>query len=292
VSDFVGKNDLDCLAKVKRLLSFLPSNYTEKPPFIPPADDPERRPKELVDFLPDSPKKVYDVRRLILQVVDSGDFLEVKAGFARNLVVGFARLNGKVVGIVANNPLFLAAAIDCDAADKAARFIRFCDCFNIPLVSFVDVPGYLPGVKEEYKGIIRHGAKMLYSWREATVPKVTCIIRKAYGGAYPAMDSRELGSDFVLGWPTAEIAIMGAEGAVSVLFRKEIEAAEDKNQVREKKIQEYREKFVTPFYTASKRQLDTLIRPEETRPQIIQALAMLEHKQVSPPGRKHGNIPL
>ncbi len=292
VADFVGKNDLDCLAMVKKLLSFLPSNYTEKPPFIPSADDPERCPEELVDFLPDSAKKVYDVRRLILQVVDSGDFLEVKAGFARNMVVGFSRLNGKVVGIVANNPLFLAAAIDCDAADKAARFIRFCDCFNIPLVSFVDVPGYLPGVKEEYKGIIRHGAKMLYAWKEATVPKVTCIIRKAYGGAYAAMDSKELGSDLVLGWPTAEIAIMGAEGAVSVLYRREIEAAEDKSQVREKKIQEYREKFATPFTTASRRQLDVIIRPQETRPQIIQALAMLENKKVTPSGRKHGNIPL
>jgi len=201
-------------------------------------------------------------------------------------------MNGKVVGIVANNPMFLASAIDCDAADKAARFIRTCDCFNIPLISLVDVPGYLPGMKEEHKGIIRHGAKMLYSWKEATVPKITCIIRKAYGGAFAAMSNKELGADLVMGWPTTEIAIMGAEGAVRILFRKEIDAAADKARVREEKIQEYREKFMTPYYTAAKRQMDVLIRPQETRPQIIKALEMLEGKKVERAERKHGNIPL
>jgi len=208
------------------------------------------------------------------------------------MVIGLARMNGKPVGIVANNPFFLASAIDCDAADKAARFIRTCDCFNIPLISLVDVPGYLPGVKEEHKGIIRHGAKMLYAWKEATVPKITCVIRKAYGGAFAAMGNKELGTDLVLGWPTTEIAIMGAEGAVRILYRREIEAAEDKERMREEKIQEYREKFMNPYYTASKRQLDIIIKPQETRPQIIKALEMLENKKVTRAERKHGNIPL
>jgi acetyl-CoA carboxylase carboxyltransferase component len=288
----VGQDDLDCLAKIKKLLSFLPSSFTQKPPAIQPDDDPGRCEEVLVEILPDNPKKVYDMRRLISFIVDNRDFFEVKSGFARNMVTGFARMNGKPVGIVANNPLFLASAIDCDAADKAARFIRTCDCFNIPLISLVDVPGYLPGVKEEHKGIIRHGAKMLYAWKEAAVPKVTCIIRKAYGGAFSAMSNKEMGADLVLAWPTTEIAIMGAEGAVRILFRKEIDAAEDKAQVREEKIREYREKFMTPYYTAAKRQLDVVIRPKETRPQIIRALEMLENKKVSRAERKHGNIPL
>jgi acetyl-CoA carboxylase carboxyltransferase component len=292
VADFIGQNDMDCLARVKKLLSFLPSSFTERPPVIQSDDDPERCEEALVDILPDSPKKVYDMRRLISLVVDYGEFFEVKAGFARNMVTGLARMRGKPVGIVANNPLFLASAIDCDAADKAARFIRTCDCFNIPLISLVDVPGYLPGVKEEHKGIIRHGAKMLFAWKEATVPKVTCIIRKAYGGAFAAMSNKELGADLVLGWPSTEIAIMGAEGAVRILYRKEIDAAEDKNRIREEKIREYREKFMTPYYTAGKRQLDVLIRPQETRPQIIKALDALENKKISRAERKHGNIPL
>ena len=292
VADFVSQNDLDCLAKVKRLLGFLPSCYTQKPPVLTPSDDPERREEALTGILPDNPKKVYDMRRLVSLVVDNGEFFEVKAGFARNIVTGFARMNGKPVGIVANNPLFLASAIDCDAADKAARFIRTCDCFNIPLISIVDVPGYLPGAKEEYKGIIRHGAKMLYAWKEATVPKVTCIIRKAYGGAFSAMSNKEMGADLVLAWPTTEIAIMGAEGAVRILYRREIEAAADKEKAREEKIQEYREKFMTPYFTASKRQLDVLIQPQETRPQIIRALEMLANKKLNRAERRHGNIPL
>jgi acetyl-CoA carboxylase carboxyltransferase component len=292
VADFIGQNDLDCLAKVKKLLSYLPSHSGQKAPAIPPLDNPERCEEALADILPESPKKVYDMRRIISLIVDQGEFFEVKGGFARNLATGFARMNGKPVGIVANNPLFLASAIDCDAADKAARFIRTCDCFNIPLISLVDVPGYLPGVKEEHKGIIRHGAKMLYAWKEATVPKVTCIIRKAYGGAFAAMSNKEMGADLVLAWPTTEIAIMGAEGAVRILYRREIDAAEDKNRAREEKIQGYREKFMTPYYTAAKRQLDILIRPQETRPQIIRALEMLENKKIARTERKHGNIPL
>jgi acetyl-CoA carboxylase carboxyltransferase component len=292
VADFIGQNDLDCLAKVKKLLSYLPSNSGQKSPVVPSLDDPERCEEALADILPESPKKVYDMRRIISLIVDQGEFFEVKGGFARNMATGFARMNGKPVGIVANNPLFLASAIDCDAADKAARFIRTCDCFNIPLISLVDVPGYLPGVKEEHKGIIRHGAKMLYAWKESTVPKVTCIIRKAYGGAFAAMSNKEMGADLVLAWPTTEIAIMGAEGAVRILYRREIDAAEDKTRVRDEKIQEYREKFMTPYYTAAKRQLDILIRPQETRPQIIRALEMLENKKITRTERKHGNIPL
>jgi acetyl-CoA carboxylase carboxyltransferase component len=292
VADFIGENDVDCLAKVKKLLSYLPSSYTQKAPVIPCLDDPERCEEALLDILPESPKKVYDMRRVISLIVDHGEFFEVKSGFARNMVTSFARMNGKPVGIVANNPLFLASAIDCDASDKAARFIRTCDCFNIPLLSLVDVPGYLPGVKEEHKGIIRHGAKMLFAWREATVPKITCIIRKAYGGAYSAMSNKEMGCDLVLAWPTTEIAIMGAEGAVRILYRKEIEAAEDKKRAREERIQEFREKFMTPYYTAGKRQLDILIQPQETRPHIIKALEMLENKKVNRAERKHGNIPL
>ena len=292
VADLVCENDQDCMAKIKKLLNYLPSSYLEKPPIKSTNDDPNRGEEKLLEILPDSPKKVYDMRRLIPLIVDEGDFFEIKPNFARNMVIGLARMNGKPVGIVANNPFFLASAIDCDAADKAARFIRTCDCFNIPLISLVDVPGYLPGVKEEHKGIIRHGAKMLYAWKEATVPKITCVIRKAYGGAFAAMGNKELGTDLVLGWPTTEIAIMGAEGAVRILYRREIEAAEDKERMREEKIQEYREKFMNPYYTASKRQLDIIIKPQETRPQIIKALEMLENKKVTRAERKHGNIPL
>ena len=292
VADFIAENDRECLAKVKKLLSYLPSCHTQRAPVIPSLDDPERCEEALLEVLPESPKKVYDIRRVISLIVDHGEFFEVKGGFARNMTTGFARMNGKPVGIVANNPLFLASAIDCDAADKAARFIRTCDCFNIPLLSLVDVPGYLPGMKEEHKGIIRHGAKMLFAWREATVPKITCIIRKAYGGAFAAMSNKEMGSDLVLAWPTTEIAIMGAEGAVRILYRKEIEAAEDKQRAREERIQEFREKFMTPYYTAGKRQLDILIQPQETRPHIIKALEMLENKKVNRAERKHGNIPL
>ena len=292
VADFIGQNDVDCLAKVKKLLSYLPSNCTQKAPVIPSLDDPERCEEALLEILPESPKKVYDMRRIISLIADHGEFFETKSGFARNMVTGFARMNGKPVGIVGNNPLFLASAIDCDASDKAARFIRTCDCFNIPLISLVDVPGYLPGVKEEHKGIIRHGAKMLYAWKEATVPKITCLIRKAYGGAFTAMSNKEMGADLVLAWPTTEVAIMGAEGAVRILYRREIDAAEDKNQIREERIREYREKFMTPYFTAARRQLDAIIRPQETRPQIIMALEMLENKKASRVERKHGNIPL
>jgi methylmalonyl-CoA decarboxylase subunit alpha len=292
VVDIVAQDDMDCLHKIKKLLSFLPDNYTQKPLSVEEKEPPTGAHESLVEFLPDSPKKVYDMRKLITLIVDQGEFFEIKAAFARNMVTGFARLGGRAVGIVGNNPFFLGSAIDCDAADKAARFIRTCDCFNIPLISLVDVPGYLPGLREEHKGIIRHGAKMLFAWKEATVPKITCLIRKVYGGAFSAMNNKEMGADMVLAWPSVEIAIMGAEGAVRVLYRKDVETVSDKNQVWEEKIKEYREKFMTPYYTASKRQLDILIRPQETRRQILRALEMLENKRELRSSKKHGNIPL
>jgi len=292
VADLVAQDDPDCLNRIKKLLGFLPSNHTQRPPALESWSDPDPGGERIAQILPDSSKKVYDMRKLISLLVDRGEFFEIKPAFARHMVTGFGRLKGRVVGLVANNPLFLGAAIDCDASDKGARFIRTCDCFNIPLISLADVPGYLPGTKEEYKGIIRHGAKMLFAWKEATVPKVTCIIRKSYGGAYSAMNNKELGADLVLAWPTAEVAVMGAEGAVRVLFRKEIQAAEDKERVWEEKIQEYQEKFMTPYYSASKWQLDLIIRPQETRPQLIRALEMLDNKREERCERKHGNIPL
>ena len=292
VADLVALDDIDCLEKIRRLLSFLPSNYTLKPLPMKSWLDPDPGGEGIIQIIPDSPKKVYDMRKLISRIVDGGEFCEIKPSFARNFVTGFGRLNGQVVGIAANNPLFLGGAIDCDASDKAAKFIRTCDCFNIPLISFADVPGYMPGVREEHKGIIRHGAKMLFAWKEATVAKITCILRKSYGGAYSAMNNKEMGADLVLAWPTAEVAVMGAEGAVRVLYRKEIEGAEDKERIREEKIHEFQEKFMAPYYTASKRQTDLIIRPQDTRPQLIQALEMLEQKVEKRCERKHGNFPV
>ena len=293
VADGIGENDPDCLAKVKKLLSYLPSSYAQKPPVIPCLDDPDRCEEALLDIVPDSPKKVYDMRRLISLIVDHKEFFEIKPGFARNMVTGFARMNGKPVGIVANNPMFLASAIDCDAADKAARFIRTCDCFNIPLISLVDVPGYLPGMKEEHKGIIRHGAKMLFAYGESTVPKITVVIRKSYGGAISAMCGiKSMGVDQLYAWPTAEIAIMGAEVAVNSLFRKQIEKAEDPAALRKKMIEEYREEYYNPLRLAQRWFLDDVIEPSKTRPRLIHALDMLANKTETRPLKKHGNIPL
>lgn len=292
VADLVAQDDLDCLHKIKVLLSFLPDNYTQKPPQVDGQEPPAGAEEKLVAILPASQKQVYDMRKLIPLIVDRGEFFEIKPGFARNMVTGFARLGGRAVGIVGNNPFFLGSAIDCDAADKASRFIRTCDCFNIPLISLVDVPGYLPGIREEHKGIIRHGAKMLFAWKEATVPKIICLIRKAYGGAFSAMNNKDMGADVVLGWPSVEVAIMGAEGAVRVLYRKDAGGTLDNNHLREEKIKEYRETFMTPYYTASKRQLDILIRPQETRSHLLRALEALDHKREQRAGKKHGNIPL
>ena len=292
VCDVVAENDEECLQMIRKLLSFFPPNYREKPPVVDTGDDPNRCDESLLEVVPESRKGAYDMRTIITKVVDNGDFFEVKKAFARNMITGFARLGGQSVGIVANQPLVLAGTLDSDASDKAARFYRFCDCFNIPIICLVDVPGYLPGVKEERKGIIRHGAKMLYGYAEATVPKITCIIRKAYGGSHDAMGAKALGADIHLAWPSAEIAIMGAEGAADILYRREIEAAEDKEQFRQQKIEEYRQTFSNPYYAASKQVTDIVIRPQETRPYLIKVLEMLKNKREYRPDKRHGNIPL
>lgn len=291
-ADFTAKDDKGCLQQIRKLLSFLPSNYTEAPPFVNTGDDSNRCDEELDDIVPADPRRPFDMHQVIYKIVDNGDFMEVKGRFARNIITGFGRLGGYSVGIVANQPSVAAGSLDCDACDKASRFYRVCDCFNIPIICLVDVPGYLPGIAEERKGIIRHGAKMLYGLREATVPKISVVIRKAYGGAYVAMGSKSIGIDVAFAWPTAEIAIMGAEGAVAILYRKEIEQAEDKEQVRKEKMAEYKEKFSTPYYAASRQYIDAVIRPRETRPQLIKTLELLRNKYEPGVERKHGNIPL
>jgi acetyl-CoA carboxylase carboxyltransferase component len=292
VCDFVAKNDEDCLEQVKRLLAFLPSSYRDDPPVVNTGDDPDRCEEGLLEIVPDDPRQVYDMRRVISGVVDKGDFMEMKANYARNMVTGFGRLAGRTVGIIANQPQVAAGCLDCDDSDKAARFYQTCDCFNIPIITLVDVPGYMPGSKEEHKGIIRHGAKMLYTYREATVPKIACIIRKAYGGAQVAMGVKAMGVDLILGWPSAEVAIMGAEGAVNILYRREIAEATDKETARNQFIEEYRNTFNTPYYAASRQLIDIIIDPRKTRPHLINALDLLRSKKEDRPKRKHGNIPL
>ncbi len=292
VAHFVAPDDATALALVRRLLSYLPSNNAEDPPFVPPTDPPDRADEELDTLVPEDPAEPYDMYEVIRRVVDDGEFLEVQAGFARNLIVGFARLGGHPVGIVAQQPAVLAGVLDIDAADKGARFIRFCDAFNIPLVTFADTPGFLPGVAQEHGGIIRHGAKMIYAYAEATVPKLSVITRKAYGGAYIVMSSRSLRGDLCLAWPTAEIAVMGPEGAVNVVFRKELAEAGDPAAERERLVREYRERFANPYVAAGRGYLDGVIRPSRTRYLLIRGLEMLRDKRVRRPARKHGNIPL
>ena len=292
VCDLVAKDEADALKMTKKLLNFLPSSYLEKPPVVDTGDDPERCDNALADLIPDNMRRPFNMHKLINMVVDNGDFFEVKAGFARNMITGFARMEGYSVGIVANNPRVNAGAIDSDASDKAARFFRTCDCYNVPLITFVDVPGYMPGVAEEHKGIIRHGAKMLYGYVEATVPKICVVIRKAYGGSYTAMGTKTMGADYTFAWPTAEIALMGAEGAVQILYGKDISVAADPEAVREEKRREYMQKYGTPYYGASRMIADVVIRPQETRPRLIRALKLLKDKKKGFPARKHGNIPL
>ena len=289
--DFVARDDQACLESVRKLLGYLPSSYLEKPHRIDVGNDPDRCEQSLIDIIPDNPRTPFDMRKIISEVVDNGEFFEVKRNFAKNILTGFARLGGYSVGIVANQPMVYAGCIDCDASDKAARFYRTCDCFNIPIITIADVPGYLPGVKEEYKGIIRHGAKMLYGYTEATVPKISLVVRKAYGGAFAAMGSKGMGADVVLAWPTTEMAIMGPEAAVSVLYRSEIEQSENKKAFTKQKIQEYRERFSSPYFYASKQQIDLIIQPQETRPYLIRMLEMLRYKVEVREGRKHGNTP-
>ena len=290
VAHFVYPDDESCLNGVRRLLSYLPQNCQDYPvclkaPLFQPGTD-------LTDIVPESPTKGYDVHEVIEELIDRNTFLEVQSGFAPNIVVGLARLNGAAIGLVANQPNHMGGSLDFDSADKAARFIRFCDCFHIPLVSLVDVPAFMPGCGQEHSGIIRHGAKLLYAFAEATVPKVCLIMRKAYGGAYIAMNSKGLGADIVYAWPIAEIAVMGAEGAVNIIGKKQIDDAADKAAEREKLIREYNDKFMTPYIAAARGYVDEVILPKETREKISAALAVLKHKQKCIPERKHGNIPL
>ena len=291
VTHFVAEDDHQAILIAKKLLSFLPSNNTEEPPFIPGHDDVERD-ESLNSIIPDDPKKGYDVREVILRLVDVGDFLEVQAGFAPNIVVGFGRITGRTVGFVANQPIALSGVLDIDSSDKGARFVRFCNAFNIPLVTLVDVPGFLPGVTQEYGGIIRHGAKLLFAYSAATVPKITVVLRKAYGGAYLAMCGKDLGADRVFAWPTAEIAVMGAQGAANVVFRKEIAAAEDPEAKRAELVALYRETFATPYVSASRGLVDDIVEPSDTRRKLARALENLTAKRDLRPPKKYGLIPL
>ena len=292
VAHFKAESDEACLEQVKRVLSFRPSNNLEPAPCYECTDDLNRLSEKLTTIVPDSANKAYDIKAVIAEVVDNGDFFEVQSDFAKNIVIGFARMNGSSIGIIANQPNVSAGSLDVDSSDKAARFVRFCDSFNIPIVTFTDVPGYLPGVNQEHEGIIRHGAKLLFAFSEATVPKVNVIIRKAYGGAYIAMNSKHLGADMVFAWPTSEIAVMGPEGAANIIFRKDIAAAADPIAERSAKIEEYRNKFASPYEAAKRGYVDDVIEPDSTRPRIISALEMLASKRVEMPGKKHGNMPV
>ena len=291
VAHFMAENGRECLRMVRELLSYVPSNNLEDPPFVPTEDPIDRSDPVLKTLVPDNPNKPYDMAELIRAVVDDRIFFEVQREFGRNMLVGFARLGGRSVGIVANQPAFLAGCLDIDASVKAARFVRFCDCFNLPIVTFVDVPGFLPGTAQEYGGIIRHGAKLLYAFCEATVPKVTVITRKAYGGAYVVMSSKHIRGDINFVYPTGEIAVMGPEGAVSIIFRRDIESAKD-NGTRDRLVEEYRQTFANPFKAAELGYVDEIIFPEETRPRLIRSLEILQNKRDKNPPKKHGNIPL
>ncbi len=288
---FSGKTEEEVLQQVRALVSYLPQNNEEKAPILPVEDNDDYRP-DLTEIIPFDAVRPYDVRKVIEQVVDADTFMEVHKDFAKNIVVGFARVKGEVVGLVCNQPKYMAGGLDIDSSDKASRFIRFCDSFNIPLITFEDVTGFFPGVKQEHGGIIRHGAKILYAYSEATVPKLTVILRKAYGGAYVALNSKSIGADLVFAWPNAEIAVMGPQGAANIIFAREINDSDNPEQTREQKIEEYREKFANPYVAASQGMVDDVIDPRETRIKIIQALEMLRNKKETRPNKKHGNIPL
>jgi len=292
VAVLAAASEEEAIQYIINLLSFIPQNNMEDPPFVPTGDDPRRMDPRLHDLVPDDPRKSYDIKELIGMVVDDGNFLEVHALWARNIVCGFARFGGRSVGIVANQPMFQAGVLDIDCSKKAGRFVRFCDAFNLPIVTFVDVPGFLPGVDQEHYGIITHGSKLLFAYCEATVPKVTVVTRKAYGGAYVVMSSKHIRADVNLAFPTAEFAVMGPEGAVNIVFRKELAEAEDPAARREELVDDYREKFANPFKAAELGYIDEVIKPEETRPKIIEALEMLATKRDTNPPKKHGNIPL
>lgn len=292
VAHFASPDEKTCIEDIKRLLSFLPSNNLEVAPVFECSDDLNRLEDALDAIVPDNPNKPYDMKDIMKAVVDNGDFLEVQPHYAMNIITAFARINGQSVGIIANQPKVLAGCLDINASDKAGRFIRTCDAFNVPILNLVDVPGFLPGTNQEYGGIIRHGAKMLYAYSEATVPKVTLIVRKAYGGAYLAMCSKDLGADMVFAWPSAEIAVMGPDGAANIIFKKDIETAEDPVQARAEKIQEYKDKFATPYVAASRGFVDDIIQPSTTRIRLASAFDMLSSKRENRPAKKHGNLPV
>ncbi len=292
VAHFVYDSEEDCLAELRRLIGFLPLNNLDDPPGYRTADPVNRADETLRDTVPPEPNRPYDVREIIYQIIDDEDFMEVQAGYAPNVVVGFGRMAGRTVGLVGNQPAFLAGALDINASAKASRFVRFCDCFNVPLVTLVDVPGFMPGTEQEYGGIIRHGAKLIYAYAEATVPKVAVVTRKAYGGAYIVMSSKHLRADVNLAWPSAEIAVMGPDGAVNIIYREEIGNAENPEQRRAELIADYQERFTNPYVAANRGYLDDVIDPAQTRPTIIRALEMLQNKRDTLPAKKHGNIPL
>jgi propionyl-CoA carboxylase beta chain len=292
VAHFCAADEDEALAMTRRLLTYLPSNNIENPPFLSSSDDPGRRDTKLDTLVPEDPTVPYDMRHVFDGVFDRDSFFEVHAAFAPNAIVGFARLNGAVVGIVGQQPFHLAGVIDIDASDKIARFVRFCDCFNIPIVTFVDSPGFLPGVGQEHGGIIRHGAKIVYAYSEATVPKISVVTRKAYGGAYIVMSSKFIRTDLCLAWPTAEIAVMGADGAVAILNRRQLKEADDPEALHAKLVAEFQEKFGKPYVAAASGHVDDVIKPSETRPQLVAALQILKDKSVQSPAKKHGNMPV
>ena len=292
VAHFVADSEPDCLAELRRLIGFLPLNNLDDPPAYRSADPVGRADAALRTIVPPEPNRPYDVREIIYRIIDDADFMEVQAGYAPNLVVGFGRMAGRTVGLVGNQPAFLAGALDINASAKASRFVRFCDCFNVPLVTLVDVPGFMPGTEQEYGGIIRHGAKLIYAYAEATVPKVAVITRKAYGGAYIVMSSKHLRSDVNLAWPGAEIAVMGPDGAVNIIYREEIAKAADPERRRRELIADYQERFTNPYVAANRGYLDDVLDPAQTRPAVIRALDMLQSKRDTLPAKKHGNIPL
>ena len=292
VAHFIARDDADCLALIRELLSFMPQNNQEDPPRVESRDPADRRDEQLDTLVPFEPDQPYDIKEIFTRVVDDGYFVEVHEHFGKNLVVGFARLAGQSVGIVANQPAVLAGCLDINASVKGARFVRFCDAFNIPIITFEDVPGFLPGTQEEHGGIIRHGAKLLFAYAEATVPKITIITRKAYGGAYCVMASKHLRTDVNLAYPTAEIAVMGPEGAVNIVYRRELQKAEEPEKLRHEKVDEFRERFANPYIAAERGWVDAIIEPHDTRPKLIAALQMLETKRDTLPPKKHGNIPL
>jgi acetyl-CoA carboxylase carboxyltransferase component len=292
VATFVASDEKACLDEVRYLLSFLPSNNLEEPPPVVSGDDPERETPELIELMPSSPNQPYDMKKVIAAVVDDGEYLEVHSHWAMSITCGFARIDGRVVGIVGNQPAVLAGVLDIDSSEKAARFVRTCDAFNVPLVTFVDVPGFMPGTDQEYGGIIRHGAKLLYAYCEATVPRIQIVTRKAYGGAYVVMNSKSIGADLAYAWPSAELAVMGPQGAVEIVYRRDLAEADDPVARRAELVEEYTERYATPYIAAERGYVDDVISPADTRKVLVRALAMLASKREELPRRKHGNVPL